>query len=149
MTGPPPAASSSCSSYVETPCTARTSGANCDAIRPFTSTIVRRPSAPTKNSMLNSDWSNPSAGISREAISAICCWGPAGSLLGYSNRRKLMPFACSTASVTPTGDTSPSCMKPSNVTRCPDSSSSAIRCRKLARRAAASTSASRSSLSTS
>ena len=96
--------SSSWSSYVDTPWTARTSGANCEAIRPFTSTIFAVPSARTKNSMLNSESSNPSAGISRV--------GDLGhrrsdtrrrQALGYSNRRKLMPFGCITESVTPIG----------------------------------------------
>ena len=99
----PPAASSSSSSYVETPCTARTSGANCDAIRPFTSTIETLPSARTKNSMLNIDWSNPSAGISRAGHVGHAPLGLVGHGVGYSKRRKLMPFSCSTASVTPTG----------------------------------------------
>ena len=66
--------------------------------------------------MLKSDRSNPSAGISRSATRAMlaCTSGP--SALGYSNRRKLIPFGCMTASVTPIGVISPSHMKPSNVT---------------------------------
>ena len=69
-----------------------TSGANCDAIRPLTSTIAMDPSGRTKNSMLKSDRSNPSAGISRAATPAMlaCTSGP--SALGYSNRRKLIAF---------------------------------------------------------
>ena len=84
-----------------------TSGANCDAIRPLTSTIVTDPSGRTKNSMLKSERSNPSAGISRSATSAMraCTSGP--SALGYSNRRKLIPFGCMTASVTPIGVITP------------------------------------------
>ena len=103
-----------------------TSGANCDAIRPFTSTIVTDPSGRTKNSMLKSDRSNPSAGISRAATSAIARLHLAGPrALGYSNRRKLIPFGCMTASVTPTGVIRPPHMSPSNVTSTPSSSSSA------------------------
>ena len=60
----PPVTSSSWIRYVDVPCTARTSGANCDAMRPFTSTIFAVPSAATKNSMLNSESSKPSAGMS-------------------------------------------------------------------------------------
>ena len=55
--------------YDDMPWTARRSGANCEAIRPFTSTIFAVPSACTKNSMLNSESSNPSAGMSPSAIS--------------------------------------------------------------------------------
>ena len=77
--------------------------------------------------MLNSEPLNSSAGISREAISAISRCGPSGRLLGYSNRRNEMPFSCITASVTPIGVTSPFDANPSNVTSRPSSSSSAIR----------------------
>ena len=70
------------------PCTACTSGANWDAMRPLHSTIVRLPSGRTKNSMLNMLLSNPSAGISLAATSAIALRGPSGRRVGILESQK-------------------------------------------------------------